>query len=248
MSYPYQEFIGLKHRCQHRLGLYETYTTDYDTECIGGCKCGDHWNEIFENKPTAEETEAWAEAFYIKGLQATQIAEDRRRALFAGKQEAAQIITLSFDKAATNVIELMDQALAEIQKANYAWLDIDAIYAYEFYSDESKHKPENPHCHIATKRMVDKKGKPYKATNIAQQLRRKFGEDSKTPIRAIYRVNGEERTWKVAKSYVDGSCASKSPGTIDNGWQDGDKWRYTKQDIVYRAEHGVQHPMDFKAN
>ncbi len=246
MTYPYQEFIGLKHRCQHRLGLYETYTTDYDTECIGGCKCGERWNEIFENKPTADEVEKWAEAFYIKGLLAAQHAEDRRRALFSSKQEAAQIITLSFDKDTPNIIEVMNSCMAEIKKTNYAWLDKDAIYAYEFYSLEcAKNKPENPHCHIATKRMVDKKGKPYKATNIAQGLRRKFSAESKTPIKAIYRVNGEERTWKVAKSYVDGSCASKSPGDILQGIPDGDKWEFTRQDIPYRALNGVEHPMTF---
>ena len=246
MSYPYQEFIGLKHRCQHRLGLYETYTTDYDTECIGGCKCGSRWNEIFENKPTADEVEKWAEAFYIKGLQATQYAEDRRRALFSSKQEAGQIITLNFDKATPNIIEVMDKALAEIKKAKYNWLDIDAIYCYEFYSELSPHSPENPHCHIATKRMMDKNGKPIKATNIAQQLRRKFSIDSKTPIKAIYGVNGEERTWKVARDYVDGSSASKSGYDAAEGSGEGDKWQYTKQDIEYRALNGVEHPMTFK--
>ena len=246
MSYPYQEFIGIKHKCQHRLGLYETYTTDYDTECIGGCKCGDHWNEIFENKPTADEVEKWAEAFYIKGLQATQIAEDRRRALFSAKQEAGQIITINFDKDTPEIISLMDKAIIEIKKAKYSWLDSEAIYCYEFYSKESPTRPENPHIHLATKRMMDKKGKPYKATNIAQMIRRKFGEESKTPIRAIYGVNGEERTWKRARDYVDGSCAAKSEGA--DGIPAGDKWKYTKQDIPYRALHGVQHPMYIKKN
>ena len=139
----------------------------------------------------------------------------------------------------------MDYAINEIKKAEYSWLDKEAVYCYEFYSGLSPNSPDNPHIHLATKRMLDKKGKLIKATNIAQQLRRKFAEDSKTPIKAIYCVNGEERTWKIAKSYVDGTCASKSEGDIMMNIPDGDKWIYTKQDITYRAVNNIEHPQFF---
>jgi hypothetical protein len=74
-------------------------------------------------------------------------------------------------------------------------------------------------------------------------LRRKFSADSKTPIKAIYGVNGEERTWKIARDYVDGSCASKSDGA--DGIPEGEKWKFTKQDIQYRALNKIEHPQYF---
>jgi hypothetical protein len=249
MSYPFEEFCKIPHKCQHRhtvIAGVVVKSGNYDGECSDGCKCGDNYNEFFSTKPTELEANEWAKAFYVKGLQATQIAEERKRNLFMSKQELGQIITLSFDKDAPDRIELMDYAINEIKKVDYAWLDKEAIYCYEFYSKECPpNQPSNPHIHIATKRMLDKKGKLIKATNIAQQLRRKFAEDSKTPIKAIYRVNGEERTWKIAKSYVDGTCASKSDATPENHFTEGEKWKYTKQDITYRALNKIEHPQFF---
>lgn len=248
MSYPFEEFFRLPHKCQKRsdefLGTHFN-SGQFDTECCNGCKCGTDYNEFFQNKPTPDEVTETAKAFYIKGLQAEQIAQDRKRSLFSQAQELGQIITLSFDKDAPDRIALMDYAVNEIKKANYSWLDKENVYCYEFYSGLSPNSPDNPHIHIATKRCLDKKGKLFKATNIAQMIRRKFAEDSKTPIKAIYRVNGEERTWKIAKAYVDGSCVSKSPGDIFHGIPDGDKWEFTKQDIEYRAQQKIEHPMFF---
>ncbi len=248
MSYPFEEYFSIPHKCQQRpsefLGtLYADGKLDLD--CITACKCGTHYNEFFQNKPTPDEVTETAKAFYIKGLKATQLAQDRKRALFSQAQELGQIITLSFDKDAPDRIALMDYAVNEIKKADYSWLDKENVYCYEFYSGLSPNTPGNPHIHIATKRCVDKKGKLFKATNIAQMIRRKFAEDSKTPIKAIYRVNGEERTWKIAKAYVDGSCISKSEGSIEHNVPDGDKWIYTKQDIQYRAQNQIEHPMFF---
>ena len=246
MSYPFEEFFAQPHKCQKRenefLGTYSK-SRHYDGECYGGCKCGTDFNEFFQNKPTPDEVTETARAFHIKGLQATQIAEERKRSLFSQAQELGQIITLNFDKEVPDRIELMDYAINEIKKANYSWLDKDAVYCYEFFSKESQTEPDNPHIHIATKRMLDSKGKLFKATNIAQMIRRKFAEGSKTPIKAIYGVNGEERTWKIAKAYVDGTCASKSAGA--EGMPDGDKWKYTKQDIPYRATNKIEHPQFF---
>jgi hypothetical protein len=246
MSYPFEEICKIPHKCQHRyteIAGVVINSGDYDGECRHGCKCGDNYNEFFLTKPTALEANEWAKAFYVKGLQAKQFAEERKRNLFMSKQELGQIITLNFDKEAPDRIALMDYAINEIKKAEYNWLDKDALYCYEFYSKESQTSPDNPHIHIATKRMLDKKGKLIKATNIAQQLRRKFSADSKTPIKAIYGVNGEERTWKIARDYVDGSCASKSDGA--DGIPEGEKWKYTKQDIQYRACNKIEHPMYF---
>ncbi|AXH77102.1 MAG: putative replicase [Circoviridae sp.] len=246
MSYPFEEFFAHPHKCQKRpnefLGTHLN-TRHYDGECCNVCKCGTDFNEFFQNKPTPDEVTETAKAFYIKGLRATQIAEERKRNLFSQAQEHGQIITLNFDKDAPDRIALMDYAINEIKKANYSWLDKDAVYCYEFYSSQSPTEPDNPHIHIGTKRMVDKKGKLYKATNIAQMLRRKFAEKSKTPIKAIYGVNGEERTWKIARDYVNGSCASKSDGA--DGIPEGEKWKYTKQDIKYRATNKIDHPMYF---
>ncbi len=246
MSYPFEEYFRIPHKCQQRptefLGSL-IYDGKLDLDCVTVCKCGTHYNEFFQNKPTPDEVTETAKAFHIKGLQASLIAQERKRNLFSQAQELGQIITLSFDKDAPDRIALMDYAVNEIKKANYAWLDKEAVYCYEFYSSLSPNTPNNPHCHIATKRMVDKKGKLYKATNIAQQLRRKFSAESKTPIEAIYAVNGEERTWKIAKAYVNGTSASKSEGA--DGIPEGEKWKYTKQDIQYRAQNQIEHPMYF---
>lgn len=232
-AYPFQDICQIRHTCQHRLKLYETYTTDYDSECVGGCKCGENYNEFFETKPTYEEAEEWAKAFYIKGLQAKQIAEDRRRNLFMEQQEAGQIITINFDKDRTNdLISVMEQCITAIREANYKWMDKDAIACMEFFSEKSPHTPNNPHIHIATKRMLSKVGKPIKATSIAQILRRKFNN-----LECVYGVNGQERTWEIARNYVDGSCSSKSDGNPA-----GDKWQYTKQDIAFRELKSICHP------
>jgi hypothetical protein len=246
MSYPYEEYFKQPHKCQQRptefLGEL-IYDGKLDLDCVAVCKCGTHYNEFFQNKPTREEITQTAKAFYIKGLRATQIAQERKRNLFSTAQEAGQIITINFDKETPNIIDLMDYCINEIKKAGYAWLHNDALFCYEFYSSLSPNTPNNPHIHIATKRMLDKKGKLYKATGIAQLVRRKFSKDSKTPIKAIYAVNGEERTWKIAKAYVDGTCASKSEGA--DGKDDGDKYKYTKQDIKYRTLKKIEHPQYF---
>jgi hypothetical protein len=239
MAYPFQEICAQRHTCQHRKHDWETYTTDYDSECVGGCKCGDNWNEFFETKPTPQDAEDWAKAFYIKGIQAKQIAEDRRRNLFSEAQEAGQIITINFDKDRTaDTLKDMEQCLADIRLANYKWLDKDAIACYEFYSEKSPNTPNNPHIHIATKRMCSKTGKPIKATSIAQILRRKFAN-----LECVYGVNGQERTWKIARDYVDGSSASKSGYDAAEGSGEGEKWKYTKQDIAFRADNNLEHPV-----
>lgn len=233
MTYPFQDICKTPHRCQHRLGPWETYTTDYDSECVGGCKCGTNWNEFFQDKPTEAEAEEWAKQFYLKGLRAKQIAEDRKRNLFAEQQEAGQIITINFDHerhTEQQIRDIMMDCIANIRMTGYKWMDKDAIACLEFYSHTSPHAPKNPHIHLATKRMLDKVGRPIKATSIAQILRRKFSN-----LEAVYGVNGQERTWEIARNYVDGSCVSKSPG--------GDKWGYTEQDITYRLMHDLPHPI-----
>lgn len=237
MIYPFQDIIKQKHKCQQRssefLGVYLNDTNHYDIECVGGCKCGENFNEFFETQPTNEQAHDWAEAFYIKGQKAIQIDEDRRRALFSEAQEAGQIITINFDKDRTkDLLNVMEQCIDAIRTAGYKWLDIDAIACMEFFSEKSPHKPNNPHIHIATKRMCSKTGKPIKATSIAQILRRKFNN-----LECVYGVNGQERTWDIARNYVDGSCVSKSDGTPQ-----GDKWRYTEQDITFRADNALSHP------
>ena len=184
--------------------------------------------------------EEWAKEFYLKGLRAQQHAEERRRNLFAEQQEKGQIITLNFDQDTENIIEKMNEVYETIKKTKYSWMDKDAIACFEFYSELAPpNQPKNPHIHIATKRMLDKKGKLIKATTIAQVLRRKFSDTNKEKY-GVYGVNGEERTWNIARNYVDGSCISKSEG--------GEKWEYTKQDIPYRTLHNINHPLKLTQN
>jgi hypothetical protein len=86
--------------------------------------------------------------------------------------------------------------------------------------------------------MCSKTGKPIKATSIAQILRRKFAN-----LECVYGVNGQERTWKIAREYVDGSSASKSGYDAAEGSGEGEKWKYTKQDITFRADNNLEHPV-----
>ncbi len=120
MAYPFEEYFRLPHKCQQRsdefLGTIHGYGR-LDLECCGGCKLGTDYNEFFQTKPTADEVRETAKAFHIKNLQATQIAQERKRALFSQAQELGQIITLSFDKNDPDRIELMDYAMEEIKKA-----------------------------------------------------------------------------------------------------------------------------------
>ena len=225
--FPFEDVVNQPHRCQHT-----EVPGRYNGLCHNGCSCQGMYNEFFVCRPTKEEVRKFCEDLYIKGERAKQYAIDRKKALFNSIQEAAQIITINFDKSTSP--EVIQDVLQEIANTNYVWMSQDAIACIEFFSAQSPNSPENPHCHIATKRQNDKNGKPIKATNIAQQIRRKYKN-----LEAVYGVNGQERTWNVAKSYVDGSCVSKSEG--------GDKWIYTQQDIKHRVDHDVPHPINMKS-
>lgn len=223
--YPFEEVVRLAHKCQHSGWRYQS-------SCADTCCCEGVFNEFFTEKPTQSEVTEFCKNLFIKGEKAKQHAADRRRALFNQAQESGQIITINFDKKTSP--EVIQDVLQEIANTNYVWLSEDAIACIEFFSQQSPNSPENPHCHIATKRQNDKNGKPIKATNIAQQIRRKYKN-----LECVYGVNGQERTWSIAKSYVDGTCVSKSEG--------GDKWIYTKQDIAHREINDVPHPISMKS-
>lgn len=222
-EYPYEDVVKFKHRCQYRLGPYENTSTDFDLQCahFKCCRLGDRYNEIFEEKPTANEIHQFCKNLYIKGEMAKALSRQRKAEAVALAEDKGQIITINFDKKAT--IEMMMSVMNEIRATKYAWCSTDAIYAFEFFSKESPLAPENKHVHIATRRMPKKNGEPTPATYIAQLLSRKFEKN-----KDVYNVNGQERTWEIARDYVDGSCVSKSEG--------GDKWKYTKQDIEHREK------------
>ncbi|AXF52710.1 MAG: putative replicase [Cressdnaviricota sp.] len=240
MAYPWDDAVRTAHICQHTTidlgsGKIPVNAKAYKLSCCNRCVCEGMYNEFFVEKPTNEEVQKFCQDLYIKGERAKQYAEDRRKALFNSLQESAQIITINFDKGTSP--EIIQDVLQEIANVNYNWLASDAIACIEFFSSQSPDKPENPHVHIATKRQNDKNGKPIKATNIAQQIRRKYKN-----LQCVYGVNGQERTWNIAKSYVDGSCASKSDGNPP-----GDKWVYTEQDIKHRLMHDIPHPISMKS-
>lgn len=225
-EYPYEDVVKFKHRCQYRLGLYENTSNDFDLECAHSkcCRLGNRYNEIFEEKPTADEIHQFCKNLYIKGEMAKTLSRQRLVEAVALAEDKGQIITINFDK--NTAIEMMLSVMDEIRETKYAWCSSDAIYAFEFFSKESPLAPDNKHVHIATRRMPKKDGEPTPATYIAQLLARKFEKN-----RDVYNVNGQERTWRVAKHYVSGDCDSKSEG--------GDKWKYTKQDIEHRDKLGI---------
>lgn len=241
--YPFEDIVKQPHKCQQRqeTDLFGNVCDRenrpmhgaYDLECNPVCKCGTNYNEFFIDKPTADQATEWARAFYIKGEQAKQHAIEFKKQLFSEKQEKGLIITINFDQKIPieEIIPIMIETMADIKKVGYKWMNSDAIACYEFYSSKSPDKPKNPHCHIALKRTFHPNGKPIYGTSIAQTLERKYKKND-----AIYNVDSQEdRTWKIAREYVNQTCYSKSD-------ENGEKYPYTQQDIPIRDKFNLPCP------